>query len=209
MDLILAMKRFFKKTNPYYSDPDVQRMLAVQRGNRLAFEELMRNYYPRLLNFIYRFVGNQSTAEDLVQDVFVRVYNTAGRYRPKSRFQTWIYTIAKNVALNELRRSRRLAYSLDEPTEGDEQKLYQDMGELKENAPDEKIIQKEKAVRVRAAIGQLPENQRVAIILRRYEEFSYAEIAATLNVSDKAVKSLISRAMQNLKKQLATQADPD
>ena len=203
------MKKLFKKSNPYYSDPDVQRMLAVQQGNRLAFEELMRHYYPRILNFIYRFVGNQGTAEDLAQEVFMRVYNSAPRYRPNSKFQTWLYTIAKNVALNDLRRSRRLAYSIDEPAEGDDHKYYKDIGELKENAPDEKIIQKEKAARVRAAISKLPENQRVAILLRRYEEFSYAEIAATLNVSDKAVKSLLSRAMQNLKKRLAGQGRPD
>ena len=203
------MKRFFKKSNPYYSDPDVQRMLAVQQGNRLAFEELMRHYYPRILNFIYRFVGNQGTAEDLAQEVFMRVYNSAPRYRPKSRFQTWLYTIAKNVALNDLRRSRRLAYSIDEQAEGDDHKYYKEMGELKESAPDEKLIQEEKAARVRAAISKLPENQRVAIILRRYEEFSYAEIAATLNVSDKAVKSLLSRAMQNLKSRLTEQVDLD
>ena len=202
------MKRFFKKSNRYYSDPDVKRMLAVQQGNKLAFEELMRHYYPRILNFIYRFVGHQSTAEDLAQEVFMRVYNSAPRYRPKSRFQTWIYTIAKNVALNDLRRSRRLTYSRDEPADGDDQLFYRDMDGLGQDAPDEKMIQKEKAARIRTAISELPENQRAAIILRRYEEFSYAEIAATLNVSDKAVKSLLSRAMQNLKKRLTGKVDP-
>lgn len=203
------MNKLFKESNPYYSDPDVQRMLAVQQGNRLAFEELMRHYYPRIVNFIYRFGGNQGTAEDLTQEVFMRVYKTAPRYRPKSKFQTWLYTIAKNVALNDLRRSRRLADSIEEPAEGEDHKYHKDIGGLKENAPDEKIIQKEKAARVRAAINKLPGNQRVAIILRRYEEFSYAEIAATLNVSDKAVKSLLNRAMQNLKKRLSEQVGHD
>ena len=197
------MKRFFKKSSPYHSDPDVQKMLAFQQGNKLAFEELMRHYYPRILNFIYRFVGHQSTAEDLAQEVFMRVFNSASGYRPKSRFQTWIYTIAKNVALNDLRRSSRLTYSLDEPAERDNKIYNSDMDGVGEDTPDEKMIQKEKAVRVRSAISELPENQRVAIILRRYEEFSYAEIAATLNVSEKAVKSLLSRAMQNLKNRLA------
>ena len=203
------MKRYFQKSNPYLSDPDVQRMLDVQRGSKVAFEALMRHYYPRILNFIYRFVGNHSTAEDLTQEVFMRVYNNARKYRPKSGFQTWIYTIAKNVALNDLRRGRRFAYSLDEPTSGDGHKIYRETENSEALSPDEKIIQKEKAVRIRAAIGKLPDNQKVAVILRRYEEFSYAEIAATLNVSDKAVKSLLSRAMQNLKNRLAGQFDKD
>ena len=203
------MKRYFQKSNPYLSDPDVQRMLDVQRGSKVAFEALMRHYYPRILNFIYRFVGNQSTAEDLTQEVFMRVYNNARKYRPKSGFQTWIYTIAKNIALNDLRRGRRFAYSLDEPTSGDGHKIYRETENSEALSPDEKIIQKEKAVRIRAAIGKLPDNQKVAVILRRYEEFSYAEIAATLNVSDKAVKSLLSRAMQNLKNRLAGQFDKD
>jgi len=203
------MKRYFQKSNPYLSDPDVQRMLDVQRGGKIAFEELMRHYYPRILNFIYRFVGNQSTAEDLTQEVFMRVYNNARKYRPKSGFQTWIYTIAKNVALNDLRRGRRLAYSLDDPADGDDHKIYRGSEDLKDISPDEKIIQKEKSVRIQAAISQLPENQKIALILRRYEEFSYAEIAATLNVSDKAVKSLLSRAMQNLKNRLTDRFGPD
>jgi len=181
----------------------------LQRGSKTAFEALMRHYYPRILNFIYRFVGNQSTAEDLTQEVFIRVYNNARKYRPKSGFQTWIYTIAKNVALNDLRRSRRLAYSLDDPADGDDQKFHRETEALTVMSPDEKIIQKEKAGQIRAAISKLPENQRVALILRRYEEFSYAEIAATLNVSDKAVKSLLSRAMQNLRNRLAGQVDRD
>jgi RNA polymerase sigma-70 factor (ECF subfamily) len=203
------MKRYFKKSNPYLSDPDVQRMLDVQRGSKIAFEALMRHYYPRILNFIYRFVGNQSTAEDLTQEVFMRVYNNARKYRPKSGFQTWIYTIAKNVALNDLRRGRRLTFFPDEPADGDGHKIYKESEDLKVISPDEKIIQKEKAVRIRAAISKLPENQKIALILRRYEEFSYAEIAATLNVSDKAVKSLLSRAMQNLKNRLAGQTEAD
>lgn len=203
------MKRYFQKSNPYLSDPDVQRMLEVQRGSKTAFEALMRHYYPRILNFIYRFAGNQSTAEDLTQEVFMRVYNNARKYRPKSGFQTWIYTIAKNVALNDLRRGRRFAYSLDEPASGDDHKIYRETENSEALSPDEMIIQKEKADRIRAAISKLPENQKLALILRRYEEFSYAEIAATLNVSDKAVKSLLSRAMQNLKNRLAGQTEAD
>lgn len=203
------MKRYFQKSNPYLSDPDVQRMLDVQRGSKTAFEALMRQYYPRILNFTYRFVGNQSTAEDLTQEVFMRVYHNASGYRPKSGFQTWIYTIAKNIALNDLRRGRRLTYSLDEPPDGEKPKIYRETEDLKVISPDEKIIQKEKADRIKGAISKLPENQKLALILRRYEEFSYAEIAATLNVSDKAVKSLLSRAMQNLKNRLADQFGPD
>ena len=100
--------RFRKqKDKSYLADPDVECMLKVKKGDRVAFEILMRKYYPRILNFVYRFLGNRQLSEDLTQDVFLKVYKSARRYRPRSKFQTWLYTIAKNSCLNELRRNRR------------------------------------------------------------------------------------------------------
>jgi RNA polymerase sigma-70 factor (ECF subfamily) len=203
------MKIFPQKSKVYLTDPDVQAMLKVQKGSKVAFEELMHKYYPRILNFIYRFVGNKNTAEDLTQEVFLRAYNSARRYKPKSKFQTWLYTIAKNIALNELRRSNRTIYSLDAPSgEGDKQ-IYNEIEDTEISSPDEQMLQKEKVASIRSAISNLPENQRIAVILRRYEGFSYAEIAATLNVSDKAVKSLLNRAKENLKNRLAKLVNAD
>jgi RNA polymerase sigma-70 factor (ECF subfamily) len=203
------MKKLFQKSNTYLSDPDVQTMLRVQKGSKEAFEELMHKYYPRILNFIYRFVGHKNTAEDLTQEVFMRVYKNAWKYKAKSKFQTWIYTIAKNVALNELRRKNQVAFSLDEPVRGEKSQFQKESKISKTARPDEEILQKERALRIRSAIQKLPENQRIALILRRYDEFSYSQIAMTLKVSDKAVKSLLSRAKQNLKKRLVARLDSD
>ena len=192
----------------YLVDPDVQQMLAVQKGDRDAFDELMRKYYPRILNFAYRMLGNRQLAEDLTQEVFLKIYKGAARYRPRSKFQTWLYTIAKNTCLNELRRHHRPELSLDEP-------LDANTGELKKELPDPdadpaaELFQKEKAYQVRAAIHELPDNQKMAVILKRYENFSYSEIADTLNLTHKAVKSLLSRAKVNLKSKLASLIDPD
>ncbi|MBT8372646.1 MAG: sigma-70 family RNA polymerase sigma factor [Deltaproteobacteria bacterium] len=197
------MKNIFQKSKIYLSDLDVQLMLEVKEGNKKAFETLMQKYYPRILNFIYRFVGNKATAEDLTQEVFLRVYKSARRYKPRSKFQTWLFTIAKNIGLNELRRSKKLTLSLDEMFDSGEKEVKKEIEDPHVTSPDEEIIQMEKTTEIRAAINDLPENQRIAVILKRYEGFSYAEIAATLKVSDKAVKSLLSRAKENLKNRLA------
>ncbi|MGD2187434.1 MAG: RNA polymerase sigma factor, partial [Desulfobacterales bacterium] len=172
------------------------------KGDRGAFDALMHKYYPRILNFIYRFIGNRQIAEDLSQDVFMRIYKNALHYRPRSQFQTWLYTIAKNVCLNELRRNRRRMVSLDETHKSGEKELRKAIEDPNTN-PDEALLRKEKIALIRAAIDALPENQRIAVILKRYENFSYNQIAATLNVTDKAVKSLLSRAKVNLKNKLS------
>lgn len=183
-------------------------MLELKRGDNSAFEALMRKYYPRILNFIYRFVPNRQIAEDLSQDVFMKVYKSAWRYRPQSRFQTWLYTIAKNVCLNELRRKRNLMVSFDETNPSGENEPSGKIADPGSN-PGTALLQKEKAALIRTAIADLPENQRIAVILKRYDKFSYAQIAATLNITDKAVKSLLSRAKENLKSKLADIVDPD
>jgi RNA polymerase sigma-70 factor (ECF subfamily) len=200
------MKFLSKKENPYLSDPDVQLMLQFKAGDQTALEALMRKYYPRILNFIYRFLGNRQVAEDLTQEVFLKVYKSAFKYTPRSQFQTWLYTIAKNTALNELRRKRGLFVSTDQTFNSDGNELTKEIADY-ETAPDKDLMHKEKAAIIRQAIDDLPEKQRMAVILRRFEDFSYAEIAATLKVSDKAVKSLLSRAKLNLKHNLASKID--
>lgn len=178
-------------------------MLEFQNGSKSAFETLMQNYYPRVLNFVYRFAGNKEIAEDLAQEVFLRVFKYGPRYKPKSKFQTWLYTIAKNLSLNELRKNKDVIASLDEPATFGNEDLQKQIDNPERSGVDEELIRKEKAMVIRQAINGLPENQRLAVILRRYDNFSYVEIAETLGVSDKAVKSLLSRAKVNLRRRLS------
>ena len=203
------MMRFRKKvSSAYLDDPDVKCMLAVKKGDRNAFDDLMRKYYPRILNFAYRFFGNRQLAEDLAQDVFMKVYRSAARYQPHSKFQTWLYTIAKNTCLNELRSHRGQVLSLDEGPHTDGSEVRKELPDPAAD-PATEFLQKEKEAQVRAAIAYLSEKQKMAVILKRYESFTYAEIAATLDVTEKAVKSLLSRAKVNLKNKLANMIDSD
>ena len=181
--------------HPYFSDPDVGLMLDFQNGSTAAFEMLMEKYYRRILNFIYRYSGNKERAEDLTQEVFIKVYHHGKGYRPTAQFRTWLYTIAKNLSLNELKRHHHRSVSLDEPAA---------VETLKDPAPypDKILADQEMARVIKTAISDLPENQRMAVILRRYEDFSYEEIAETMGVSLQAVKSLLNRAKDNLRLKL-------
>ncbi|MBU3912229.1 MAG: sigma-70 family RNA polymerase sigma factor [Candidatus Omnitrophica bacterium] len=197
---------FFKsedKTIPYFSDPDVRLMLEFQKGSKEAFETLMRKNYPFLLNFIYRYTGDKATAEDLTQEVFIRVYKSASTYVPRAQFKTWLYKIARNTSLNELRRYKYRAVSLNTTIEIDGEQIPRQIEDKKIRRPDEILIHSETVQAVKRAIYALPERQRVVIILRRYEGFSYQEIARTMKISEKAVKSLLSRARENLKNALS------
>lgn len=181
----------------YLSDPDVLLMLEFQKGDKPSFEALMRKYYARIFNFILRMTGSREAAEDLTQETFVRVYQSARNYTPKALYRTWLFTIAKNVSLNELRRASRRNLSL-------QAEIETPGGTVRPQAvsddprPDEKAWTEEKRAFVKEAIEQLPGNQRTAVILRRYEKFSYEEIAGAMDCSVSAVKSLLSRARQNL-----------
>lgn len=191
------------QSNPYLSDPDVRLMLEFQKGNKASFETLIRKYFPRLLNFIYRYVSSREAAEDITQEVFIRVYKSGYGYKPQSKFQTWIFTIARNLSLNELRRNKQRTVSLDATLSSDEGELKRQIEDPNSISPGEDMLRGEKAAAVKAAIDDLPENQRVAVLLRRYELFSYEEIGRTMNISPKAVKSLLSRAKESLKDRLA------
>ena len=187
------------KSNPYLADPDVGLMLDFQNGNKASFETLLRKYFPRLVNFIYRFVGNRQAAEDLAQETFFRVYKSVANYTPRSKFQTWVFTIAKNLSLNELRRGKHNTVSLDETFLTGDGELKRQVEDVHSDRLDEQMLRSERAAAVKKAINHLPENQRIAVLLRRYEQFSYEEIAQTMNTSVKAIKSLLNRAKENLK----------
>jgi len=170
-------------------------MLAFQKGDQQSFEKLMEKYYPSILNFIYRLVGNKEHAEELTQEVFLKIYEHANKYQPKSTFKTWTYVIAKNLSLNELRRGK--LHDKGTIVEGDE------IDHKLTGRPEEHCLQDETVEAVKAAIQELPEKQRMAIVLRRYQELSYEEIAVALKLSEKAVKSLLNRAKVSLKDKLA------
>jgi RNA polymerase sigma-70 factor (ECF subfamily) len=179
-------------------------MLEFQNGNTASFENLMRKYYKRVFNFLYRMLNDRESAEDLTQEVFLRVYKAAPSYKPQSKFQTWVYTIAKNLAFNELRRRKRPMISLDagvRSAKGDE--MPRQLADEKSVNALEELLQEEMAAAVRHAIEQLPQNQRTVVILYRYDKVSYEQISRTMGMSVSAIKSLLSRARENLRKNLA------
>ncbi len=178
-------------------DEDVRLMLAFREGEAAAFEELFRRWSGPLLRYLERMVRDLSTAEELVQEAFLRVYRARDRYRPDARFSTWLYRIATNLALNELRRPRRK--SIHRSTEAD------DVPELRAESPgsDDVVDARRLAAAVHQALGQLPEKQRAALCLAAVEGLSYAEVAEALDVTEKAVKSLVHRARSTLASRLA------
>jgi len=184
-------------------DEDVKLMLRFQRGEQGAFDELVRRNAPKVNTLIYRFLGDPGQVEDLTQEVFLRVYRTSQRYQPTAKFSTWLYRIAANLSFNVLRAKRRgqpvqleIAYSEDgEP-------FYRDVPDGRHVPPHDRLDSAELRAKVAEAIDQLPENQKVAIILNKYEQKSYEEIAAILDCSTMAVKSLLSRARSNLRNAL-------
>ncbi len=190
-------------SDPYLSDPDVVLMLEFQNGSAKSFEALLIKYYPRVLNFIARFGIDPHAAEDLTQEVFLKVYNYAPQYRPRAKFQTWLLTMVRNAALNAIRDQRKNAFSLDEERDTEEGTIGHQTAHPDQRNAREELIDRERAKAIQEAIDALPENQRWAVLLKRYEHMSYEEIAQTMNCSQKAVKSLLNRAKESLAVSLA------
>jgi RNA polymerase sigma-70 factor (ECF subfamily) len=188
---------------PAKPDPDAVLMLRVKRGDRVAFAELVEKYKQPVMNLVYRTLRDEAEAEDLAQNVFLQVYKSRGRYKRTAKFSTWLFTIARNLCLNELRRrSRHPAESLEETHgehEGQPQRQYEDK---KNFLPTETLLHNELAQKIEEALAALPENQRTAILLCRQEDLSYEEIAKILGCSLSATKSLIHRGREVLKQKL-------
>jgi RNA polymerase sigma-70 factor (ECF subfamily) len=177
-------------------------MMRVRDGDAAAFEELVLRYQNRLLTVLEHLVGNREQAEDLAQDVFVRVFKARERYQPEARFSTWLFTIANNVASNALRsRSRRREVGVPEGNGSDSAPMALD--QLAKAAsgflPTRNLDKAEQAEMVRHAVAALSERQRMALLLAKFEGMSYQDIAQTMNLSVQAIKSLLSRARVNLK----------
>ncbi|HXZ12611.1 MAG TPA: sigma-70 family RNA polymerase sigma factor [Candidatus Sulfotelmatobacter sp.] len=181
---------------------DVQLMLDVKAGDDVSFGLLLQRYRLPLVNFLYRMVRDAATAEDLAQETFLRVYRARKQYSPSAKFTTWLFRIATNLALNSVRdnRHRQLDVSLDAPAEEDEAPVQIPAKEMR---IDEHMIERDRAQFIRRAIAALPEKQRVAVLLHKYEEMDYVEIAKILDCSESALKSLLFRAYETLRVQLA------
>ena len=184
-------------------DPDAALMLRVKQGDAAAFTHLVDKYKQPVMNLAYRTLRDMTEAEDLAQNVFVQVYKSAGRYKPAAKFSTWLFTIARNLCLNEIRRrSRHPAESLDQShAEADDQPLHQ-VEDKRVAAPPEQLLHRELEQKITDALADLPENQRTALLLCRQEELSYEDIAEVLGCSLSATKSLIHRGRETLKTKL-------
>jgi RNA polymerase sigma-70 factor (ECF subfamily) len=184
---------------------DVQLMLAVKEGDELSFELLLRRYRTPLVNFLNRMVRDSGLAEDLAQEVFMRVYRARKEYEPNAKFTTWLFRIATNLALNALRdgRHRQMEISIDQKLDdGEQEQARIDVADKTPNI-EHRLLQQDRAAVIRNAVVSLPEKQRAAVLLHKYVELDYAEIARTLDCSESALKSLLFRAYETLRVQLA------
>lgn len=178
---------------------DIRLMGLVSTGDERAFEELVERHQRLVVGTVGRMLGTNSDAEDIAQQVFVRIWKNAKRYEPRAKFTTWLLKITRNLVFNELRRrTRHPAVPLQSETDEEERPIKDEHVVT----PDASLLNEELRQAVDAAVAKLPETQRMAVILRRYEELSYEEIAETLDQSVSAVKSLLFRARTELRESL-------
>jgi len=184
-------------------DLDAALMLRVKRGDVRAFEQLVEKYKHPVINVIARTLRDLTEAEDLAQNVFVQVFKSADRYKATAKFSTWLFTIARNLCLNEIRRrSRHPAESLEaSQTEYEDQPVRQ-FEDVKTFSPTDHVLHGELEQKLQLALNELPENQRTAILLCRQDELSYEDISEVLGCSLSATKSLIHRGRETLKEKL-------
>ena len=182
---------------------DVDAMLRVKTGDESAFAYLVQKYRRPMVGFMYRLCHNPSTAEELAQEVFLRVYRSRTSYEPSAKFTTWLYRIATNLAVNHARDTRHErpenTLRLDERD--------QDTGNTPDLADDslsaeEQILKRERLAAIRSKVNALPERQRLAVIMHKYQQMDYRQIAGVLKLSESATKSLLYRAYETLREQL-------
>ncbi len=178
---------------------DTELMLRVKQGDDQAFRQIVETYRKPILDLCFRYVGNQEDAEEVAQDVFIRLYKAAHRYQPRAKLSTLLYRIAVNLSLNRIRdRKAKRWVSWEHHRREDEKKPLSS----ETSQPDTVLENKERQQMIRSVIDSLPPNQRTAVILKRYHDLSYEEIADIMRCSVSAVEARLHRAKQNLKKQL-------
>jgi RNA polymerase sigma-70 factor (ECF subfamily) len=185
-------------------DYDAELMLRVKDGDGASFGVLLEKHRSAVVHFLYRMVQNSAVAEELAQEVFLRVYRSRGTYEPTAKFTTWLFRIATHLALNALRdnRNERLQDRLDD--DGSDMPARQ----VSDSRPsvEQSMVYQAKLAEVRRAIALLPDKQRAAVLMHKYEEMEYSQIAKVLNCSESAVKSLLFRAYEALRARLAHMA---
>lgn len=185
------------------ADPDVALMLRFQGGDESAFRDLFQKFGPRILQYARRLIGSESRAEELTQDVFVQLYRFRHRYRPESRLATWVYKIATNLCLNELRRpERRLRVDLWGRSEREERPEGPPLPDPNAPTAEQGASTRQLSQQLEAAVSALPPKQRAALLLSRVDGLAYRDVARSLGCTEGAVKALLFRATQTLKRQL-------
>ncbi len=191
--------------NQYLADPDVQLMLQVVSGNDSAFEDLVTRYQDRLIGFFYHLIRDRTAAEDMAQEVFMRVYKARERYTARARFSTWLFRIAHNLASNQKRglaRRREIPLSGSAASDDSVRREEEFLAEKSALMPTRLIDSKETQDIVRNALDSLNERQKTAVLLHKFEGMSYQDIGEIMDLNVVAVKSLLSRARGNLKEVL-------
>jgi RNA polymerase sigma-70 factor (ECF subfamily) len=179
---------------------DVRLMGLVARGDTSAFEQVIERHQALVAGTAARMLGSNSDVEDIAQQVFIRVWKSARRYVPRAKFTTWLLKITRNLVFNELRRAKRRAQVPLQSEPGAEETPLKDETNP---APDASLLEDELQRAIEEAIMQLPESQRMALVLRRYEQLSYEQIAEVLDLSVPAVKSVLFRARTELRSRLS------
>src|SRR2546422_2264908 len=178
---------------------DVRLMRLIGRGNTIALQELIEKHQALVAGTVARMLGSNSDVEDIAQQVFIRVWKSARRYVPRAKFTTWLLKITRNLVFNELRRAKRHAQV---PIQTDPQEEAIPLKDETGQAPDASLLERELQQAIEEAITALPERQRMALVLRRYQELSYEQIAEVLDLSVPAVKSVLFRARTELRERL-------
>jgi RNA polymerase sigma-70 factor (ECF subfamily) len=183
-------------------DLDAQLMLRVRDGDDESFRLLLEKHRNPVVHFIYRMIRDESVSEELSQEVFLRVYRSRGTYEPTARFTTWLFRIATHIALNWLRDGKKERGQIRLDDEGDGDAPARQVADRKPSV-EQHMVYQAKLREVRDAIGLLPEKQRAAVLMHKYEEMDYSQIAGVLECSESAVKSLLFRAYETLRARLA------
>jgi RNA polymerase sigma-70 factor (ECF subfamily) len=183
---------------------DAQLMLRVRAGDDTSFGLLLERHRGPVVHFLYRMVQNQAVSEELAQEVFLRVYRSREKYEPTAKFTTWLFRIATHVALNSIRDGKKEKghQSLDEETPDGMERQVAD----RQLTVEQEMVHEAKLREVRQAIEALPAKQRAAVLMHKYEGLDYAQIARVLSCSESAIKSLLFRAYEALRDQLAHMA---